>query len=250
MRANPSLVEPRAFVLGGNASTLAFVSSFQPEKNTIAARLVPLARTPAGVAIGDVWQNVGISPDAIVGWVDQAFSPEDPLAFVAPVREIELLARAGWSAPLPDALTEATILNLDDVPEDVADGLLHPPESIVQCAACRRLCVRDHFVWKERRLCAWDYHHTVLGTRGPWHSGAYEQRHFETIPRAEYVAPPLLAEESVEAVLGIASLDERTSLEVINTVLQRDANGSYMAVRTSDGFTLLRECREVAKPPA
>ena len=45
------------------------------------------------------------------------------------------------------------------------------PRCSSQCAACRRLCVRDDFVWKEKQLCAWDYHAQVFGKRGPWHEG-------------------------------------------------------------------------------
>ncbi len=71
----------------------------------------------------------------------------------------------------------------------------------MQCAACRRLCVRDDFVWKEKQLCAWDYHAQVFGKRGPWHNGPYEERHFETLPACAYVAVGLLGELGVELVL-------------------------------------------------
>ena len=65
----------------------------------------------------------------------------------------------------------------------------------MQCAACRRLCVRDDFVWKEKQLCAWDYHAQVFGRRGPWHDGAYEERHFETLPSVRVRGAGLLLEE-------------------------------------------------------
>lgn len=250
MRASAGIGEPRAFVLGGNSSTLAFASSFVPEKSTIAARLVPIAQTPIGVVAGDTWQGVGISPESILEWIDRTFAPEDERAFVAPLRDIELLVRIGWSAPIPERLSEESVLNPEDLPDEIVDALAHPPEPIVACAACRRLCVRDHFVWKERQLCAWDYHHTVFGTRGPWRNGVYEERHFETLPRAEYVAPLLLVEESVDAVLSIAGIDDVTAQHLINEVLARDTSGSYLAARTVDGFTLLRERHDPAERSA
>ena len=46
----------RAYVLSGNANTLAFVSSFVPENRQITAWLVPLAWTPVGVVLGESWQ--------------------------------------------------------------------------------------------------------------------------------------------------------------------------------------------------
>ena len=125
-------------------------------------------------------------------WIDRTFPPEDEHAFVAPMRDLDLLARIGWNAPLPESSTTQNVVNLDDLPEEVADGLAQPPCTLVQCAACRRLCVRDEFVWKEKQLCAWDYHAQVFGKRGPWHDGIYEDRHFETLPACAYVAPPLL----------------------------------------------------------
>src|SRR5581483_8982786 len=133
----------------------------------------------------------------------RTFPPEDERAFVAPVRDIELLARVQWHAPLPERLDNATIINIEDIPEAILDALTRSAADIVQCATCRRLCVRDHFIWKERQLCAWDYHSQVFGKRGPWHNGAYEDRHFETLPRCAYVAPPLLDELSVEAILAV-----------------------------------------------
>jgi hypothetical protein len=66
------------------------------------------------------------------------------------------------------------------------------------------MCVRDHFVWNERRLCAWDYHATVFGKRGPWRDQPYEERYFDTLPRAAYVAPGLLLDLDVEPVLAVA----------------------------------------------
>jgi hypothetical protein len=132
-------------------------------------------------------------------------------------------------------------LNIEDVPEDIADALAHSPEPLVQCAACRRLCVRDHFVWREKQLCAWDYHRQVFGKRGPWRIGEYEERHFETLPSAAYVAPPLLDEAGVDVVLAIGGLPEPVAQEAVNLVMRSDRERAYMAVRTSDGYTVLRE---------
>lgn len=232
---------PTAFVLGGNASTLAFVSDLRVDSASVTAHLVPVAQTPLGTVAGDAWQNVTIATAGLLDWLDKTFAPEDERAFVAPLRDIELLARINWHAEPPTRLDDASVLNIEDVPEEIAEALIHPPESLVQCAACRRLCVRDHFVWREKQLCAWDYHRQVFGKRGPWHSGGYEPRHFETIPAAAYVAPPLLDEAGVDVVLALAGIEEPVAQELLNVALERDPSRAYIAVRTPDGYTLLRE---------
>lgn len=232
---------PSAFILGGNANTLAFVTSLRADSQTVTAQLVPVAQTPIGTVAGENWQNVTLAMANLLDWLDKTFTPEDERAFVAPLRDIELLARINWEAQPPERLDEGAVLNIEDLPEEIADALAHPPEPLVQCGACRRLCVRDHFVWREKTLCAWDYHRQVFGKRGPWHSGAYEMRHFETIPSAAYVAPPLLEEAGVDVVLAVAGIDDTLAHELLNVVLARDAQRAYLAVRTPDGYTLLRE---------
>jgi len=232
--------DARAYILGGNASTLAFVSSLVPENRQITAWLVPIAWTPIGVAIGESWQKVSIAADNVPGWADQTFSPDDERSFVTSLRDLEMLLRIGWSAPVPTELGEAGIVNPEDIPEDVLDGIAHPPEVLTQCAICRRTCVRDHFVWSDRRMCAWDYHATVFGKRGPWRDGPYEDRHFETLPRAKYVAGGLLEDVGVDAILAIDGIDDSLSQSLIAQVMASDA-GAHLAVRTEGGYTLLRE---------
>jgi hypothetical protein len=241
VRAGEDLGAPRAFILGGNANTLAFVTGLRADGKTVTAHLVPIAQTPLGAVCGETWQNVSIALAGLLDWIDSTFSADDERAFVAPVRDIELLARINWHVEPPQHLDEASVLNIEDVPEELAEALAHSPERLVQCASCRRLCVYGHFVWKERQLCAWDYHRQVFGKRGPWRSGAYEPRHFETIPSSAYVAPPLLDEAGAEVVLGIAGLDEAVAQQAINLILTSDVNRAHMAVRTPDGYTVLRE---------
>jgi len=228
-------------VLGGNGSTLAVVNSFVAEGDAITARLVPVAWTPIGVVVGDTWQNVGIALTGLFDWADRTFPPEDERAFIAPMRDVELLARIGWQAPLPQVVDESCVINIEDVPEEIADGLARPPAAVVQCAACRRLCVRDDFVWKEKQLCAWDYHGQVFGRRGPWRNGAYEERHFETLPACAYVAPPLLLEMNVDVVLAVNAVEESIARTMINVLLDADRERPHMAVRSEGGFTVLRE---------
>jgi len=241
VRSGEDLGAPRAFILGGNANTLAFVTSLRADSKTVTAHLVPIAQTPIGAVCGEAWQNLSLALDGLLDWIDATFPADDERAFVAPVRDIELLARINWQVEPPERLDEASVLNIEDVPEDVAEALVHPLRQLVQCAACRRLCVRDHFVWKEQQLCAWDYHRQVFGRRGPWHTGAYEPRHFETIPAAAYVAPPLLDEARVEIVLGIASVEDAVAQQVVNLILAGNSNRAHMAVHTPDGYTVLRE---------
>ncbi|HEX3549974.1 MAG TPA: hypothetical protein VHT53_06335 [Candidatus Elarobacter sp.] len=233
--------DARAYVLGGNASTLAFTSSLVPENRQVTAWLVPLAWTPIGVVLGENWQRVGVAADNVAGWTDQTFDPSDERSFVSSLRDLELLARVGWSAGVPDALTEDVVVNADDLPEDILDAMSHPAESLVQCAICRRTCVRDHFVWNERRLCAWDFHATVFGKRGPWRDAPYEDRLWETIPRAAYVAGPLLDDVAVDAVLAVDGLDDELAHRLINDAIASDAAHAHLAVRTTSGYTLLRE---------
>ena len=227
--------------LAAAAAPSAFINSFRTEGGAITARLVPLAWTPIGVVIGESWQNVGIALTSLLDWVDRTFPPEDERAFVAPMRDIELLARVQWHAELPEQLSDHAVLNIEDVPEEIADGLAHPPSAIVQCAACRRLCVRDDFVWKEKQLCAWDYHAQVFGKRGPWHDGPYEERHFETLPSCAYVAPPILLEMGVDVILATGEIADATAQAMINLLLDAQRGHAHMAVRSGGGYSVLRE---------
>lgn len=232
---------PSAFVLGGNANTLVFVTSLRADVPSVNAHVVPIAQTPLGSVAGQSWQNVTIAMENLLDWLDKTFPPDDERAFIAPLRDIELLARINWQAQPQSRLDDAGVLNIEDVPEEVAEALAHPAEPLVQCGACRRLCVRDQFVWREKQLCAWDYHRQVFGKRGPWRTGPYEPHHFETIPAPAYVAPPLLEEAGVDVVLAVAAIEDAVAHEIVNLVLERDAARAHLAVRTPDGYTLLRE---------
>jgi hypothetical protein len=233
--------EPYAFVLGGNANTLAFTSSLVPDNRQIAAWLVPLAWTPIGVVLGENWQRVNVAADNLAAWGDTTFAPDDERAFVSSGRDLEMLARIGWSAPVPSELNEGTLVNPDDLPEDLLEAFAHPAEALVQCAICRRTCVRDDFVWNERRLCAWDFHATVFGKRGPWHAEPYEERHFATLPTCKYVAHPLLEDIGVDAIMALDGIDGELAHRVINEVIAADPTRAHLAVQTLGGFTLLRE---------
>jgi hypothetical protein len=233
--------EPYAFVLGGNANTLAFTSSLVPENRQIAAWLVPLAWTPIGVVLGENWQRVNVAADNLAAWGDTTFAPDDERAFVSSARDLEMLARIGWSAPVPTELNEGTLVNPDDLPEDLLEAFAHPAEALVQCAICRRTCVRDDFVWNERRLCAWDFHATVFGKRGPWHAEPYEERHFATLPSCKYVAHPLLEDIGVDAIMALDGIDGELAHRIINEVIAADPTRAHLAVQTLGGFTLLRE---------
>ncbi|HZV77153.1 MAG TPA: hypothetical protein VFF63_05315 [Candidatus Babeliales bacterium] len=232
--------------MGGNASTLAIVNSLRPstdgaDKDTIRAHLIPMAWTPLGIVVGEGRQAVNVAFADLFDWIDRTFPPRDDHAFVVPLRELELLARIGWASQLPDRLDEATILNLEDLPEDVAESLGRPAVALVQCAACRRLCARDDFVWKARQLCAWDYHAQVFGKRGPWRAGAFEASHLELSPTCAYVVPELLAELHVEIVLTTGALPDATVSAIVNTALGAGPTHAHMALRTPGGLTVLRE---------
>ncbi len=231
----------RAFVLGCNTSTLAFISSLRSEGEVVTAHLVPLAWTPIGVIAGNVWSTAAIPMQTLLAWIDQTFPPEDEHAFVAQIRDVDMLLRIEWDAAVPQRLDAETVLNIEDVPQEIAEALGHATGTIVQCAVCRRLCVKDEFLWKERQLCAWDYHAAVFGKRGPWRNGAYEERLFETLPSPAYVAPPLLEELKVEIILATGELEPALAQSIVNQVLDADAARAHLAVRTDDGYTILRE---------
>jgi hypothetical protein len=234
--------EAQIFAVGGNETTLAFINSLRPDgEGAVTARLIPIARTPLGVALGDSRQEVAIPLAGLFEWVDRTFPGDDERAFISSMRDLELLARIGWDSHFPDSVDERSIVNLEDLPEDVADGLASPPVPLVACAACRRLCVRDDFIWKEKQLCAWDFHAQVFGRRGPWHNGPYEERHFETLPVCSYVAHPLLAELGVEPVMAGAALPEATARAIVNLILEADLTRPHLAVRTALGLWVLRE---------
>jgi hypothetical protein len=222
---------------------LAFVSSLRPENRQVTAYLLTLAHTPVGIVIGEGRQRVNIAADNVAGWVDQTFPPEDEQAFIASLRDLDMLARIGWQAEAPERLSEDILLNPEDLPEDVLDAVDQPPQPLVQCAVCRRTCVRDHFVWNERQLCAWDYHAAVFGRRGPWRGVPYEDRLFDTIPSAAYVSPMLLDEVGAEPLLAVSDLPEATMRRLVNTAIEEAGEASYLAVRTDGGLTLLRERR-------
>jgi hypothetical protein len=207
----------------------------------ITATLVPLAWTPLGIAVGNTRQGVGLSHAGFFDWIDRTFSADDEHAFVASLRDLELLARIEWDAPFPETFDERSIVNLDDLPHDLTAALAQSPETLVQCTTCRRLCVRDDFVWKEKQLCAWDYHAQVFGKRGPWRDGLYEPRHFETLPTCGYVVPELLAELGVEVLMTVRELSGAPSPAIVNAVLESDAGRPHMAARTDAGVVVLRE---------
>lgn len=237
--------EPRkpgsVFVLGGNSTTLAFTTSLRAEQSHITVFLLPLARTPVGIVTGDLRQNVGVAADDVVAWLDRTFAPDDPHAFMTPVHDIELLVRADWHAQPVEKLTEEALVNPEDLPDELLDALIAPAEALVQCAVCRRACVRDAFVWNERQLCAWDYHASVFGKRGPWRNDPYEERLFETLPRAAYALEALLDEIDVDAVMSLESFPETAMRLLINTAIAQAPGSPYLAVRTNEGLTLLRE---------
>lgn len=205
------------------------------------ARLIPLAWTPRGVFVGDGRQDVGIPADGIFEWIDRTFPAEDEHAYVASVRDIELLVRIGWESPFPENVDRRSVLNVEDLPEEIAEGLARPHGDLVACAACRSSCVRDEFVWKDRQLCAWDYHAQVFGKRGPWHEGLYEERHFESVASCAYVAAPLLGELGVQELLAIGGVAQDRALAIVNATISGEGSRAYMAVKTESGFSLLRE---------
>lgn len=229
------------FVLGGNDSTLAFTASLRADQPSVEIYLLPLARTPAGIFVGSRRRRVAIPADEMLGWLDRTFTSDDPHSFMSPVRDIELLVRTNWHAPLPEAFTEDDLLNAEDLPGELLDALSLPPASLVECATCRRLCVCDAFVWNERRLCAWDYHTAVFGRRGPWRNAPYEERLFETLPRAAYAFPPLLDSLGVDTILSVGGLPEAALRLLVNTAIAQVPGMPYLAVRTDEGLMLLRE---------
>jgi hypothetical protein len=200
-----------------------------------------VAWTPAGLVLGENRQRVGVARSGIFDWADRTFPPDDDRAFVGSLRDLELLLRIGWDSPFPERLEERSILNVEDLPDELIDALTRSPRPLVQCAACRRLCVLKEFSWKERELCAWDYHAQVFGKRGPWRDTNYEARHFETLPQCSYVVPELLEELNVEILLALGVVADETAHAVVTTLLESGPRRSHMAVRTSTGVALLNE---------
>ena len=231
----------RSFVLGCNTTTLAFVSSLRAENDAVTAHLVPLAWTPIGVVAGKTWSAASIPIQTLLTWIDQTFPADDDHAFVAQIHDVDLLLRTQWHAATPEQLDEETVLNLEDIPQEIADALAHRAADIVQCAVCRRLCVKGEFAWNDRQLCAWDNHNSVFGKRGPWRNGAYEERLFETLPQPAYVAPPLLDELKVEVILATGAIDDVLARSIVNQVLDAEAERAHLAVKTDGSYTILRE---------
>lgn len=206
-----------------------------------------MAWTPVGLVVGDGRQRVGVARSGIFDWADRTFPASDERAFVGSLRDLELLMRIRWDSPLPERIDEASVLNADDLPDELLDALARAPVTLAQCALCRRLCVADDFVWKERQLCAWDYHAQVFGKRGPWRNDGYEVRHFETLPKCAYVVPDLLEELNVEILMSLGTMPEAAVRSIVATALENVPRGSYLAVRTPIGVTLLNEAAGTAK---
>jgi hypothetical protein len=229
-------------VVGANLSTLALVSSLRaPKGGTVTIRIVPLAATPLGMVLGDRPKNVSVALAGLFDWMDRSFPADDEQAFVGSMRDLELLARAQWESPFPDSLDVENVLNIEDLPSDVAEALARPQASLVQCGTCRRLCVADEFIWREKQLCAWDYHDAVFGKRGPWRQGTYETRHFETLPTCAYVVPELLAELGVDIVLTVAESVGAVAHVATNTLLADDSARPHIVAKTDEGLTVVRE---------
>jgi hypothetical protein len=132
-------------------------------------------------------------------------------------------------------------LNFEDLPSDVGEALARPQSVLVQCATCRRLCVRGEFVSKQKELCAWDFHAAAFGKRGPWHEGTYEARHFETLLVCAYVVPELLDELGVDPLLTVGEPAGDAAYAVVNALLENDAGRPHLAVKTADGLIVLSE---------
>ncbi|MDE2571039.1 MAG: hypothetical protein KGM44_00785 [bacterium] len=229
------------FVVGGGEHLLAFVTQASGEKGQLPVVMVPLAWTPVGVAVGEAWQRVLVDEGNVGGWVDQTFVPEDERAFVSPLGELELLRRIGWKDAVPERLSEELILNLGDLPEDVAEALESPMVAITRCAVCRRSCVQHDFVWQERQLCAWDWHRALFGRRGPWRTEPYNRMQFSGTPRAGYIVPALAEEAGAETLMLLGRIDPELAYDVVTTLMQRLGDGSYITVSTDNGWVLLRE---------
>ncbi len=194
-----------------------------------------------GVVLGEDRQRVGVARSGLFDWADRTFPANDDRAFIGSLRDLELLLRVGWDSPFPERLDERSVLNVEETPEELLEALARPPAALVQCTACRRLCVRDDFVWKERQLCAWDYHSQVFGKRGPWHEGNTEVRHFESLPECSYVVEELLDELGVDRVLSLGQVSDATAYTLIRTLLENEPVRSHMTVRSARGLVVLRE---------
>ncbi len=229
-------------MIGANSSTLALVSSLRaPKGGTVTIRIVPLAATPLGMVVGDRPQNVSVALAGLFDWIDRNFPSDDEHAFVGSMRDLELLARAQWESPVAERLDLESVLNLEDLPSEVVEAVARPQTSLVQCGVCRRLCVAGEFEWREKQLCAWDYHDAVFGKRGPWREGTYEARHFETLPTCAYVVPELLAELGVDIVLTVGESVGAVAHVAINTLLADDSARPHIVAKTGDGLTVVRE---------
>ena len=142
-------------------------------------------------------------------WIDRTFPADDERAFVAPVRDVEMLARIGWEVPFPERLDEASVLNLEDLPDEIADGLTRPHERLVACAACRAP-LRARRIRLERE--------TALRLGSP-RAGVRQTRTLarrrlrgaplRDVPSCAYVATPLLDELGVEEVLALGAIEPR-----------------------------------------
>lgn len=226
---------------------MAVTSSFRAETRSersagiVTIKLVPIAWTPRGAVLGDAVQDVGIPAAGIFDWIDRTFPSDDERAFIASVRDVDLLARIQWESPFPSRLDERSVLNIEDLPDEIVDALTAERAELVACATCRLLCVRDEFVWKEKQLCAWDFHTAVFGKRGPWREGPLEARHLESALACAYVAPSLLEELAVDESVAVGALSPEATLAIVNAAIAADPARPHLAVTTALGLSLLRE---------
>ena len=157
------------------------------------------------------------------------------------MRDLELLARIGWSAKRRPSSTKTLLSIRDDCPKMFWKRSTHPAETLIQCAICRRTCVRDHFVWNERRLARGTTTRSFSagadrGAKSPTKNGLWD-----TLPIPNTSRPTCSTSRHVDLVLSLGGIDEALARRIINEVIAPSGAVAYLAARVEDGFMLLRE---------
>ena len=247
--AQPARVsEPRVFILGGNANTLAGASSFRAATESgkaggiVTARLIPLAWTPRGVCVGDGRQDVGIPADGIPEWIDRTFPAEDDHAFVASLRDIEMLTRIGWETPFPESPRPAQPCSTSRIFPTKSSRGSRVHTAISSPARCAVRCA--YATSSSGRIASFALGITTRkssanGVRG---TKAFMRNVISRACRRARTSQPRCSKSSAcKKCWRSATLRRATRCQSSTRRSRAKARGPYMAVKTELGFSLLRE---------
>ena len=233
--------EPRVFVLGGNASTLAVVNSFRTagRHHHGAARSARLDadRASSSATRGKTWGSRW--PVSSIGSIAR-FRPRTSARSSHRCATSSCSRASGGRLRLPEARRRRTCSTSKTCPKrSPTRWRIRPQRSCNARPAGGSACATSSF-GKRSQLCAWDYHAQVFGRRGPWRTGlrgAPLRNAAQRRVRCAAAAARAGCRNRPDRQRG----RRRTARARRSTCcLAADPQRPHLAVRTDGGFTVLR----------